>query len=136
MSTQPRIGALDLFVTDAAAHRWRRVTSGANLRGLGVQLRFVTDARAVRNRPDVGHKLVSRSAASGSAETVLIDDAVFAGAAATPHDRALLITSDARSAGSTDNAWQYRVLRLPDASTRVDVPPAVERVAVWVDPGP
>jgi len=189
MSTQPRIGGLDLFVTDAAAHRWRRVTSGANLRGLGVQVRFVTDASAVlvsriedqgtsapwdwhetllrvdaatgataavdttftgridamsrdlsavyavRNRPDDGHKLVSRAAASGSVETVLIDDAVFVGAAATPHDRALLITSDARAAGSTDNAWQYRVLRLPDSSTRVDVPPSVERVAVWVDPG-
>ncbi len=188
MSTLPRLGALDLFVADAAAHRWRRVTPGLNLRGLGVQVRFVTDASAVlvsriedqgtsapwdwhetllrvdaatgaiapldtiftgridamsrdlsavyavRNRPDEGHKLVSRAAASGSAETVLIDDAVFVGAAATAHDRALLITSDARSAGSTDNAWQYRVLRLPDSSTRVDVPPAVERVAVWVDP--
>lgn len=189
MSTQPRIGGLDLFVTDAAAHRWRRVTPGLNLRGLGVQVRFVTDASAVlvsriedqgtsapwdwhetllrvdaatgataavgttftgridamsrdltavyavRNRPDDGHKLVSRAAASGSVETVLIDDAVFVGAAATPHDRALLVTSDARAAGSTDNAWQYRVLRVPDGSTRVDVPPAVERVAVWVDPG-
>jgi len=187
MSTLPRIGGLELCVTDATAHRWRRVTTGANLRGLAVQLRFVPDASAVlvsrvedqgtsapwdwhqtllrvdaatgarpaletlftgridamsrdlsavytvRNRPEGGHKLFARSA-SGGAESVLLDDAVFSSAAATPHDRALLITNDARAAGSTDNAWQYRVLRLPDAATRVDVPPSVERVAVWVDP--
>lgn len=188
MSTQPRAGALELVVSDVPARRWRRVTTGANLRGLSVQLRFVPDGRtvlvsrvedqgtsapwdwhctllrvdvatgarptverlftgridavsrdlaavyAMRNRDGGGQTLVARGTGISSPETTVADGATLVAAAATPRDGTLLLTHDARTAGSTDNAWQYRVLRLPDATTRVDVPPAVERIAVWADP--
>ncbi|MDB4932073.1 MAG: hypothetical protein JWM10_4557 [Myxococcaceae bacterium] len=186
MATQPHAGALDLFVTDTRSHRWTRVTTGANLRGLGVQLRFVPDAAAVvvsrvedqgtsapwdwhqtllrvdvatgarptvesaftgrvdgmsrdlsavymvRNRADGGHALVARGVATSSADATLVDDAAFSSADVTPRDGTLLLTHDA--SGGAGSAWTYRVLRLPDVTTRVDVPAAAERLAVWADP--
>ncbi len=190
MSTQPRAGGLELVVSDVPAHRWRRVTTGANLRGLSVQLRFVPDGNtvivsrvedqgtsspwdwhstllrvdvatgarptieslftgridamrrdltavyAMRNRTDGGGTLVARGIEISSADAVVADGATLISAAATPRDGTLLLTHDARSAGSTDNAYQYRVVGLPDDTTRIDVPTAVERIAVWVDPTP
>jgi hypothetical protein len=186
MATLPHAGALDLFVTDTQTHRPARVTTGANLRGLSVQLRFVPDASAVvvsrvedqgtsapwdwhqtllrvdvatgarptvessftgrvdgmtrdlsavymvRNRADGGHALVARGVATSSADATLVDDATFSSADVTPRDGTLLLTHDA--SGGAGGAWQYRVLRLPDEGTRVDVPAAVERIAVWADP--
>ncbi len=190
MSTQPRARGLELVVSDVPAHRWRRVTTGANLRGVSVQLRFVPDGNtvivsrvedqgtsapwdwhstllrvdvatgvrptietlftgridamrrdltavyAMRNRTDGGGTLVARGIEISSADSVVADSPTLISAAATPRDGTLLLTHDARSAGSTDNAFQYRVVRLPDDTTRIDVPPAVERIAVWVDPTP